>query len=89
LAVRGADWEDVPGVRWDNQGGDEVEIARRVGDSVGVEVTFVGVAAVEDGALHLHAEEACAMRDDDVVGSAVAPRLGDAVSEFGGARHKT
>ena len=37
----------------------------------------------------LDAEEASAMFDDDVVGRAVAPGLGDAESELGGAGHET
>lgn len=72
------DWEDVPGVRGDYVGGDEVDVFGGVGDSVGVEVAFVGVAAVEDGALYLDAEEASEILGGDIVGSAVPPRLGNA-----------
>ena len=48
--VGGQDWQDVPGVGGDYVGGEEVDLVGAVGDSVGVEVAFVGVAAVEDGA---------------------------------------
>lgn len=84
LAVGGADGEDVPRVRRDDEGGDDVDVARGVGDSVGVEVAFVGVAAVEDGAFDLDPEEASAMVGGDVVGRAVSPGLGDTESELDG-----
>ena len=48
--VGGFNGEDVPGVGGDYVGGEEVDLVGAVGDSVGVEVAFVGVAAVEDGA---------------------------------------
>ena len=70
LGVGGFDGKDVPGVGGYHIGGDEVDVARRVGDSVGVEVAFVGVAAMEDGAFDLDAAEASAVVDDEVVGSA-------------------
>jgi hypothetical protein len=50
------DGEDVPGVGGDYVGGEEVDLVGAVGDSVGVEVAFVGVAAVEDGAFDLDAD---------------------------------
>ena len=59
--VGGADWQDVPGVGGDHICGDEVDVAGGVGDSVRVEVAFVGVAPVEDGALDLDAGEAGAV----------------------------
>lgn len=88
LGVGGADGENVPSVGGDDVGGDEVDVAWGVGDSVGVEVTFVGVAAVEDGAFDLDAAEAAAVVGDEVVGGGVSPGLGDAESEFGGAGHE-
>ena len=56
--VGGFDGEDIPRVGGDDpstslrtgSGGEEVDLVGAVGDSVGVEVAFVGVAAVEDGA---------------------------------------
>jgi len=84
LAVGGADGEDVPGVGGDDQGRDDVDVTRGVGDSVGVEVAFVGVAAVEDGAFDLDAEETSAMVGGDVVGRTVSPGLGDTESELDG-----
>ena len=65
--------------------------AERVEDNVilvGVEVAFVGVAAMEDGAFDLDATEASAIVDDEVVGGGVSPRLGDAESELDGASRK-
>src|SRR5579872_702370 len=84
LAVGGADGEDIPGVGGDDEGGDDVDVARGVGDSVGVEVAFVGVATVEDGALDLDPQKASAMLGGDVVGRAVSPGLGDTESELDG-----
>ena len=41
-------------------------------------MAFVGVAAVEDGAFDLDAEEASAVFEGEVVGGHVSPGLGDA-----------
>jgi hypothetical protein len=51
---QGEDVEDVGGNHVD---GEEVDLVGGVGDAVVVEVAFVGVAAVEDGAFDLDAEE--------------------------------
>lgn len=89
LAVGRADRKDIPGIRGDDQGGDKVDVAGRVGDAIRIKVAFVRVTAMEDGAFHLYAEEASAMLGRDIVRGAIAPRLGDAESEFGGTRHET
>jgi len=81
--------EDVPGVGGDYICGDEVDLGAGVGGAVGVEVAFVGAAALEQGAFHLDAEEVSAAFDGEVVGGVVAPGLGDAQAEFGGAGHET
>jgi len=80
LAVGGFDWEDVPGVGGDHVGGDEVDVFGGVGGSVGVEVAFVGVAAVEEGAFDLDTAEAAAVVGGEVVGSGVSPRFAYAES---------
>ena len=48
----GGDGEDIPGVGGDDVGGDEVNLVAAVGMAVGVEVAFVGIAAMKDGAFH-------------------------------------
>src|SRR5579859_6952468 len=88
LVVGGANGEDVPGVRRDDVGGDEVDVAGGVGDSVGVEVTFVGVATVEDGAFDLDAGEPGAVFGGEIVGGGVSPGLGDAEAKFRGPGHE-
>jgi len=88
LAVGGADGEDVPGVGRDDVGGDEVDVAGGVGDSVGVEVAFVGVAAVEEGALNLDAGETGAVFGGEIVGGGISPGLGNAEAKFGGPGHE-
>ena len=50
LGVGGFDREDVPRIRRDDVGGDEVNLAWGVGVAVGVEVAFVGASAAEAGA---------------------------------------
>jgi len=88
LGVGGGEGEDVEGVGGDDVGGEEVDLGGGVGDAVVVEVAFVGVAAVEDGAFDLDAEEvsvavpSAAVRSlragyDEVVGGAVAAGLGE------------
>jgi hypothetical protein len=57
LVVGGGEGEDVEGVGGDYISRKEVDFGGGVGDAVVVEVAFVGVAAVVDGALHLNAEE--------------------------------
>jgi len=89
LAVGGFDGEDVPGIGGDYVGGDEVDVAGRVGDSVGVEVAFVGVAAVEDGAFDLDAAEAAAVVGDEVVGCGVSPGFRYAELQFQGSGDET
>jgi hypothetical protein len=86
--VGGFDGEDVPGVGGDDVGGEEVDLVGAIGDSVGVEVAFVGVAAVEDGAFYLDADEEAAVEEGEIEGGGVSPRLGDDEAEFGGTRHE-
>lgn len=50
--VGGGEGEDVEDVGGNDVRGEEVDLVGGVGDAVVVEVAFVGVAAVEDGALH-------------------------------------
>lgn len=57
LVVGGGEGEDVEGVGGDYVGGEQVDLVGGVGDAVVVEVAFVGVAAIEDGAFDLDAEE--------------------------------
>ena len=85
LGVGGGEGEDVEGVGGDYVGGEEVDLGGGVGDAVVVEVAFVGVAAVVDGAFDLDAEEVAEVVDGEVVGGAVAAGLGEDESEFGGA----
>ena len=59
--VGGFEGEDVPGIGGDYVGGEEVDLGGAVGDAVGVEVAFVGVAAVVDGAFYLDAGEVAAV----------------------------
>jgi hypothetical protein len=51
-------------------------------------VTFIRVAAVEDGAFDLDPAEVALVVGGNVIGGRVSPRLGDAESEFGGAGHE-
>src|SRR5208282_4686610 len=57
LVVGRGQGENVEDVRGDYVGGEEVDLGWGVGDAVVVEVAFVGVAAVVDGAFDLDAEE--------------------------------
>jgi len=54
--VDGDDGEDVPG-GGDYVGGDEVDLVAAVGGAVGVEVALERMAALEEGAFNLDAEE--------------------------------
>jgi len=96
LGVGGGEGEDVEDVGGDDVGGEEVDLGGAVGGAVVVEVAFVGVAALEDGAFHLYAQKVsvvvpsvavCSLRagDDEVVGGAVSAGAGEDESEFGGA----
>ena len=87
LVVGGGEGEDVEGVGGDDVGGEEVDFGGGVGDAVVVEVAFVGVAAVVDGAFDLDAEEVAVMVPsvavrslgagyEEVVGGAVAAGAG-------------
>lgn len=87
--VGGCDGEDVPGVGGNDIGGEEVDLVGAVGNSVGVEVAFVGVAAVEDGAFDLDADEVSAVGEGEIEGGGVSPGLGDDEAEFGGTGHET
>ena len=57
LVVGGGEGQDVEDVWGDYVGGEEVDLGGGVGGAVVVEVTFVGLAAMEDGAFYLDAEE--------------------------------
>ena len=57
LGVCGGEGEDVEDVGGDNVCSEEVDLVGGVREAVVVEVAFVGVAAQEDGAFHLHAQE--------------------------------
>jgi len=96
LGVGGGEGEDVEDVGGDDVGGEEVDLGGAVGGAVVVEVAFVGVAALEDGAFHLYAQKVsvvvpsvavCSLRagDDEVVGGAVSAGAGEDESAFGGA----
>jgi hypothetical protein len=89
LGVGGGEGEDVEGIGGNDVGGEEVDLGGGVGDAVVVEVTFVGVAAVEDGAFDLDAEEVAEVVDGEVVGGTVSAGLGEDESEFGGAELET
>ena len=83
-----ADGEDVPGVGGDDVSGNEVDLLGSVGDAIGGEAAAVRIPALLDGALDLDAAETSAMFDDDVIGRAIAPRLGGTESECDGAGHE-
>ena len=89
LGVGGGEGEDVEDVGGDDVGGEEVDLVGGVGDAVVVEVAFVGVAAVEDGAFDLDAEEVAVVVDGEVVGGAVSAGPGEDEAEFGGAELET
>lgn len=89
LRVGGGEGEDVEGVGGDNVCGEEVDLVGGVGDAVVVEVTFVGIAAVEHGAFDLDAEEVAVVVYGEIVGGAVAAGGGEDESEFGGAELET
>ena len=89
LLVGGADGEDVPGVGGDDEGGEEVELVGAVDDVAGADRADVGVGALVDGALDLHAAEEALVIGDDVVGGGFSPGLVAAESALGGALHET
>jgi len=89
LGVSGGERENVEGVGGDDVGGEEVDLGGGVGDAVVVEVAFVRVAAVVDGAFDLDAEEAAVMVDGEIVGGAVSAGAGEDESAFGGAELET
>ena len=82
------DGDDVPNVEGDDMGGDEVDVLFGVdGASLAGGVGgagFVGAGADGFGAFDLHAVEAGAVVEDEVVTAAVSPRLGDTEFEGGG-----
>ena len=77
LVVGGGEGQDVEDVGGDYVGGEEVDLVGGVGRAVVVEVAFVGVAAVEDGAFDLDSEEMAAVVDYEVVGGGVSVGLGE------------
>jgi hypothetical protein len=68
LGICRFDREDVPRIRRDHVGGQEVDLVWGIGVAVGVEVAFVGASATEAGALDLDAEKASAGLDDQIEG---------------------
>ena len=89
LVIGGADGEDVPGVGGDDEGGEEVELVGAADDVAGADGADVGVGALVDGALDLHAAEEALIIGDDVVGGGFSPGLVAAESALGGALHET
>ena len=77
MVVGGGQGEDVEGVGGDYVDGEEVDLGGGVGDAVVVEVAFVGVATVEDGAFYLYAEEVAVVVDYEVVGGVVSAGAGE------------
>lgn len=77
MVVGGGQGEDVEGVGGDYVDGEEVDLSWGVGDAVVVEVALVGVAAVEDGAFDLDAEEVAVVVDYEVVGGVVSAGAGE------------
>jgi len=89
LVVEGGRRDYVPGVGFDYVGGDEVDLARGVGEFVVGDVALVRASAFVFGAFDLDAEEASVVLDGEVVAGHVSPGLGDAESVLGGAGHET
>src|SRR5436305_14013462 len=89
--MSGVDGDDEPDGNGDDVGGDEVELVGAVGDAVGVDVTFVSVAAVALSGLDLHAQEGGTAAvsvggdDGDVVWGGGSPGTGDGEALLGGA----
>ena|SRR5579863_298413 len=89
LGSADCDGKDVPDVEGDDVSGDEVGVVGGVdgasfADGVGG-AGFVGLGADGFGALDLNAPETFAVVEDEIVTETVAPGLGDAESEGGGA----
>jgi hypothetical protein len=89
LVVGGGQGEDVEDVWGDYVGGEEVDFVWGVGGAVVVEVAFVGVSAMEDGAFDLDAEEVALVVYGEVVGGVVSAGLGQDQAVFGGAELET
>ena len=88
-AASGGEGNDVPDLDGNDVGGDEVEHAFAVRDSVGVDVTFVGAGGVVAASgFDLHAQEISVVLDSDVVGRGVSPRTDDGEALLGGAGHE-
>ena len=71
--------------------GEEIDFVERIVVLlvvVRVELAEVSGAGANRGALDLHAEKICPVLDTDIVGRAVAPRLGYAEAVQGGLRHE-
>ena len=88
--------DDVPDIFWNTVNGKVVEVGLLVAvvgaaevDQAGDEVAGLQVAGLENRGFHLHANEASAKIDNDVVLGRVAYRLGELVAEFGGFGHET
>ena len=83
VALEGLDGDDVPDVFGDDVSGEEVDVV--LGVVVGVAAAFdrVLAAVVRGGTFDLHAPEAVAGIDHDVVGVALSPESGDGETQAG------
>jgi hypothetical protein len=83
--------DEIPDILRDNIRGEEVDFGDGVialAVVVGFELAEVSGAGAAGGGLDLHAQNVESVIAADVVGGAISPRLGDAVSVGCGARHK-
>jgi hypothetical protein len=83
---KGFDGQDVPDVEGDDVGGEDVDVVGGVGDfALSVDAVaglhVVAAGAQDFGALELHAPEAGAGVEDEVVALAVSPGVGDVEAE--------
>ncbi len=83
----GFDGQDIPGLRGNDMGDEEIYFVFGVcGFSMGV--NHVAMLGARAGGFDLHALESAAGVDDEVVGIAVSPGLGDVKAEFAGFTEK-
>jgi len=92
-AGEGVDGQDVPRVHGEDVGDQDVDVVGGVSDFAfavdAVDGLDVVAAGTEDfGAFELHAPEAGAGVEDEVVALAVSPRLGDEEAEGVGLEHE-
>ena len=87
--ARDFDRDDVPGIGWNYIDGEKIYLGGRIGSSCSaLNCAGIQLASPVAGGFHLHAEKAASGFDDEVVAAAVSPRLDDAQSVLGGARHE-